>query len=138
MCRKHKALTRDATITMVAAGRPHLPRPHLPQPTSRTRPSPRSRSSRTRSSTKRRTPLAKNWQNETSQRLGWALGCLLLGGARGEPPPGSERPARRFLQAQHRFYLERVSFSVQESDAPHLRLSFGRFSEKTLRPSRTS
>src|ERR1700681_2870411 len=59
------------------------------------------------------------------------------GGAAGEPPPGSEKPNRRFLQAQHRFCLERVSFSVQESDTPHPRLSFGHFSERSPHPSRT-
>jgi len=54
---------------------------------------------------------------------------LQFGGAAGEPPPGSEKPDCRFLQAQHRFYLERVSFSVQESNAPEFRLSFGCISE---------
>src|SRR5580658_3663491 len=65
----------------------------------------------------------------TSQRLGIVGTSHVHGGAAGEPPPGSEKPDRRFLQAQHRFCLRRASFSVQESGAPQLQLSFGRFSE---------
>ena len=62
---------------------------------------------------------------------------VYVGGAAGEPPPGSEKPDRRFLQAQFRFCLERIGFSEQESDAQQPRLSFGRLSEQSPRPSRT-
>ncbi|MDP9151252.1 MAG: hypothetical protein M3O36_15100, partial [Myxococcota bacterium] len=65
-----------------------------------------------------------NGKNETSHRLGgrWTVAFVAgmfstLGGAAGEPPPGSEKPDWYFLQAQFRFWLERVSFSGQESAA---------------------
>jgi hypothetical protein len=48
-----------------------------------------------------------------------------FGGAAGEPPPGSEKPDCRFLQAQFRFFLDRQSFSKPESLTLQLQLISG-------------
>lgn len=53
----------------------------------------------------------------------WKFGKF--GGAAGEPPPGSEKPDCRFLQAQLRICLERTSFSKPEFRAQQLRLISG-------------
>jgi len=48
-----------------------------------------------------------------------------FGGAAGEPPPGSEKPDCRFLQAQLRIYLSRASFSKPEFRAQQMQLFLG-------------
>jgi hypothetical protein len=48
-----------------------------------------------------------------------------FGGAAGEPPPGSEKPDCRFLQAQLRICLKRTSFSKPEFRAQQMQLFSG-------------
>ena len=48
-----------------------------------------------------------------------------FGGAAGEPPPGSEKPDCRFLQAQLRICLRRTSFSKPEFRAQQMQLFSG-------------
>lgn len=61
--------------------------------------------------------------SKTKESVSNRFSCLRkIGGAAGEPPPGSEKPDTCFLQAQSRVCLERTSLSRPQSLPPQAQL----------------